>query len=468
MTLIRRPGPLGPLAWLLVVMLSSSLRLVAADPQPVPPPADAAPPRLAWFHEAKFGLFIHWGLYAVPAGEWKGRPVPGIGEWIMNRAQIPVREYEQLAAQFNPVKFDADAWVQLAQDAGMKYLVITSKHHDGFALFQSAVSPYNVVAASPFHRDVLKELSAACARRGLRLGFYYSQAQDWHEPNGAGNTWDFGPDDKKDFDQYLRAKAEPQVRELLTNYGPICLVWFDTPRMMNVGDRAQRFADLVRTLQPDCLIDGRLGTAGDYQSTGDNSIPDRAMAGAWETPATINHTWGFKQDDDDWKSPGEIIFKLTDIVSKGGNYLLNVGPTAEGVIPTRCVEILHAVGRWLKVNGAAIYGAGPTPFGEELGDEAATLRDANGKPIFLARADWRCTTRPGKLYFIIFKWPRGGFALPHFKNPIKRATLLGEPDRRELKLATGADGTIIVETPTLPNPIANVISVEIDGDGVER
>ena len=181
-----------------------------------PAPDAAREARLSWFREAKFGLFIHWGLYAIPAGEWKGRTVPGIGEWIMNRAKIPVREYEALAAQWNPARFDADAWAQLAQDAGMKYVVITSKHHDGFALFDSKVSRYDVVDATPFRRDVLKELAAACAKRGLRLGFYYSQAQDWHEPNGAGNTWDFGPDEKKDFDQYLRDKAEPQVRELLT------------------------------------------------------------------------------------------------------------------------------------------------------------------------------------------------------------------------------------------------------------
>ena len=258
--------------------------------------------------------------------------MPGIGEWIMHRAKIPVREYEALAQQFNPVKFDAEAWVRLAQDAGMKYIVITSKHHDGFAMFGSKASPFNVVDATPFKRDVLKELADACARAGMPLGFYYSQAQDWHEPDGAGNDWDFGPDDKKDFDRYLREKAEPQVRELLTGYGPVALVWFDTPRLMT-PERAQRFTDLVRSLQPKCLIDGRLGAAGDYVSTGDNVIPSKVGAEAWETPATINHTWGYKKDDHDWKSPGDVTFKLVDIVSKGGNYLLNVGPMADGVIP---------------------------------------------------------------------------------------------------------------------------------------
>src|SRR5438132_8517293 len=181
----------------------------------------------------------------------------------MFRAPVPVRQYETLTAQFNPVKFNADEWVKLAKDAGMKYIVITSKHHDGFAMFKSNASPYNIVDATPFKRDVLKELADACARGGIRLGFYYSQSQDWHEPNGAGNTWDFGPDDKKDYDQYLRGKAEPQVKELLTQYGPVALIWFDTPRMMNVGDRGKRFIDIVRSMQPATLIDGRLGEKGD-------------------------------------------------------------------------------------------------------------------------------------------------------------------------------------------------------------
>ena len=213
----------------------------------------------------------------------------------------------------------------------MKYIVITSKHHDGFAMFKSAVSKYNVADATPYKKDILKQLADACAKRGMRLGFYYSQSQDWHEPNGAGNTWDFGPDtgpdgktELKKYDDYLRGKAEPQVKELLTNYGPVALIWFDTPRMMT-PERGQRFADIVRQTQPNTLIDGRLGTEGDYRSTGDNVIPPEASAEAWETPATINDTWGFRNDDTNWKSAGQIAFKLVDIVSKGGNYLLERG-----------------------------------------------------------------------------------------------------------------------------------------------
>ena len=309
----------------------------AATPTMTPQEKAEHDTRMAWFREGKFGLFIHWGLYALPAGYWKGERSPGIGEWIMNRMKIPVREYEQLATRFNPVKFDADAWAQLAADAGMKYVVITSKHHDGFAMYGSKVSPYNIVNATPFKRDPLKELAAACAKRGLKFGFYYSQAQDWHEAGGVGNTWDFGPDDAKDkngsYDKYLREKAEPQVRELLTGYGPVCLIWFDTPRFMT-KERGQRFVDIVRSMQPACLIDGRLGTSGDYVSTGDNAIPNTNLEGDWEVPATLNRTWGYRTDDHDWKSPGDMVFKLVDIVSKGGNYLLNVGPTAEGVVPT--------------------------------------------------------------------------------------------------------------------------------------
>jgi alpha-L-fucosidase len=450
-------------------LLSVALLLLAGGPaaaQPAAAPDPAKEARLAWFREAKYGLFIHWGLYAIPAGEWKGKAVPGIGEWIMNRAKIPVLEYEALAKQWNPVKFDAEAWVRLAQDAGMKYIVITSKHHDGFALFGSKASPYNVVDATPFKRDVLKELAGACAKAGMPLGFYYSQAQDWHDPNGAGNDWDFGPDDKKDFDRYLRGKAEPQVRELLTGYGPVALVWFDTPRLMT-PERAQRFTDLVRSLQPKCLIDGRLGAAGDYVSTGDNVIPSKVGAEAWETPATINHTWGYKKDDHDWKSPGDVTFKLVDIVSKGGNYLLNVGPMADGVIPPPSQDTLRTVGRWLKVNGEAVYGASPTPFGEELGEPSSTgAKDVRGNPLFLSRNEFRVTTKPGRLYLTLFQEPRAPLALPAMKNAVKRAYQLADGRPVEVKVEEGR--RLLSVSRPLVDPMATVIVVEIEGDTVER
>jgi alpha-L-fucosidase len=448
-------------AWLVAAGLSAH----AQQPQPAQPdPQKEA--RLAWFREAKYGLFIHWGLYAIPAGEWKGARVPGIGEWIMNRAKIPVREYETLAGQFNPVKFDADAWVQLAQDAGMKYIVITSKHHDGFALFGSKVSRYNVVDATPFRRDILKELAAACAKRKMRLGFYYSQAQDWHEPNGAGNSWDFPPNDKKDFDQYLRDKAEPQVRELLTGYGPVALVWFDTPQLMT-PERAKRFTDIVRALQPDTLIDGRLGAEGDYVSTGDNIIPGEKRTEAWETPATINHTWGYRKDDVDWKRPGEIIFKLVDIASKGGNYLLNVGPMADGVIPQASQDNLRAAGRWLKVNGEAVYGAMPTPFGEELGEPSAKgTKDLRGQPLFLVRDEYRVTAKPGKLYITFFIEPRVAFEIPAMKNAVKRAYLLANGTPLSL---TAKDGRTSFTLPRpILDPMGTVVVVEFEGDAVMR
>ena len=429
--------------------------------------------RLSWFHEAKYGLFIHWGLYAVPAGTWKGQRIPGIGEWIMNRAKIPVREYEQLAKQFNPVKFNAEEWVQLAKDAGMRYIVITSKHHDGFALYDSKVSTYDVVDATPFKRDILKELQAACRKAGMPLGFYYSQSQDWHDPNGAGNDWDFGPDlgsdkkERKQYDKYLREKAEPQVKELLANYGPVALVWFDTPRMMDVNDRAKRFTRIVRELSPKTLIDGRLGEAGDYVTTGDNVIPPDVQNTAWEVPATINHTWGYKTYDHDWKSPGTIIFKLVDIVSKGGNYLLNVGPRADGIIPEASQYVLRSAGEWLKVNGEAVYGAGPTPWGDELGEPSSKgSKDVRGQPLMLQRTEWRVTTKPGKVFITFFAEPRAPFALPAMSNAVKRVYQLADGAPVDFK-TEGGTTVLNVRRPIL-DPMATVIVVEIDGTSVKR
>jgi alpha-L-fucosidase len=456
-------------------MLSLLAAVGAAQSTTAPRPYDAArEKRLEWFREAKYGMFIHWGLYAIPAGEWKdGRRSLGIGEWIQHRLKIPVREYEQLATRFNPVEYNPDAWVQLAQDAGMKYIVITSKHHDGFALFKSAVSKYNVVDATPYKRDVLKQLADACAKRGMRLGFYYSQSQDWYEKDAAGNTWDYGPDtdangkELKNYDAYLRGKAEPQVKELLTNYGPVALIWFDTPRFMQ-GERGQRFTDLVRSIQPDTLIDGRLGIEGDYRSTGDNVIPPEASSEAWETPATINHTWGFRKDDVDWKRPGEIAFKLIDIVSKGGNYLLNVGPTAEGIIPQASQDNLRAVGRWLKVNGEAVYGAGMTPFGEEFGEWTSTAaKDVRGQKLFLANNEYRVTTKPGKLFITFFAEPRAAFEIPRMKNKLVRAYRLADKAPMDLKVEASGRTSFTLERPML-DPMATVVVVEFEGAKIEK
>ena len=448
---------------LAAALLLAGAPLLHAQERPADPAREA---RLKWFRDAKYGLFIHWGLYAIPAGEWKGKTIPGIGEWIMNRARIPVKEYEQLATQFNPVKFDADAWVRMAKDAGMRYIVITSKHHDGFALFDSKVSTYDVVDATPFKRDVLKELANACARNGMPLGFYYSQSQDWHEPNGAGNNWDFGPDSLKNYDEYLRGKAEPQVRELLTRYGPVALIWFDTPRNMT-GERASRFTQLVRTLQPKTLIDGRLGEAGDYVSTGDNVIPTEARNEAWEVPATLNHTWGYRKDDHDWKSVGDVVFKLVDVVSKGGNYLLNVGPLPNGEMPQPAVDVLHYAGEWLKVNGEAVYGAGPTPFGDELGEPSARgAKDLRGQPLVLPHNEYRYTTKPGKLYVTFFAQPRVPFALPKMQNAVKRAFRLADGAPIEIRDVNGEKQLVFTGQPI--DPMATVVVLELDGDTVRR
>jgi len=426
--------------------------------------------KLAWFRNAKYGFFIHWGLYAIPAGEWKGKQIRISSEWIMAHATIPVKEYEQLTKQFNPVQFNADRWVQMVKNAGMKYIVFTAKHGDGFAMYHSRVTPYNIYDATPFHRDPLKELAEACKKYGIKMGIYYSQSVDWHEPGGEGNSWDFARDSEKDkngaFDNYLQNKVEPQLKELLTNYGPICEIFFDTPALMT-PPRAQRLADIVHTLQPRCLIDGRLGVPGDYSTMGDNGIPNADVTGDWETPGELNHNWGFDKNDEDYKSPGQVLFNLIDIISKGGNYLLDVGPDAFGKIPMVAEKNLEAVGHWLDINGDAVYGTERSPFAESYGGYGRKIQDPNGKVTYLPFLNWRCTAKPGKLYFSIFNWSGSGFKLPVFKNEIKKVYLLSDPAQTAIPFIND-NGTRTVQTQHYaPTVMANVLVVELKGEKLE-
>ena len=396
--------------------------------------------RMKWWRDAKFGMFIHWGLYAVPAGEWKGKKIPGIGEWIMHRAKIPAKEYEQLAKQFNPVKFDADAWAQLAQDAGQKYMVITSKHHDGFAMYHSKASKYNIVDATPFDRDPLKELAAACRKRGIKFGFYYSQAQDWHHPGGAGNFWDKSLK-RVPMEQYLKTKALPQVRELLTHYGKIDIFWWDTPKNMT-RKRAEMLRPPLR-LQPHIIRNNRLGGgfAGDF-GTPEQHIPGKRPAGDWETCMTMNGTWGYKHYDNKWKSTKDLVRKLIDITSKGGNFLLNVGPKADGTIPEPSIERLREMGKWLKVNGQAVYGTTASPWGQPA---------------------WgRYTAKGKKLYAHIFDWPKDGILRVGPGSP-EAAWLLNRP-RDKLKVTAHSAGAHVrlPKRTSADDSIATVVVLQLN------
>jgi alpha-L-fucosidase len=401
--------------------------------------------RMAWWREARFGMFIHWGLYAVPAGTWNGKQVPGIGEWIMNTGKIPVADYSALAARFNPARYDARAWARLAKEAGMRYVVITSKHHDGFAMFASRASKYNIYDATPFKRDPLAELAEACREEGLRLGFYYSQAQDWHHPGGAaaGGHWDKAQDGS--MDDYIRDVAVPQVREILTGYGPVAVLWWDTPVDMT-KERAEKLAPLL-SLQPGIISNDRLGGGfpGDT-GTPEQEIPATGTPGRdWETCMTMNDTWGFKSCDHNWKSVEILVRNLCDIASKGGNYLLNVGPTAEGLIPEESVVRLKAVGAWLRANGAAIYGTSAGPF---------------------RRLPWgRCTRRENRLNLIVFDWPGDGkLVVPGLASRVKRAWLLTDPARTPLKTSIRSNGVMVEVPATAPDPVASVVVLEVAGE----
>ena len=440
--------------------------LTSCAPSEPPPPTLAETQeqhdaRMQWWREARFGLFIHWGLYAVPAGEWKGET--SHAEWIRETAQIPLEEYNRFVPQFNPVKFNAAEWVRMAKEAGMKYIVITSKHHDGFCLFDSKETDFDVMA-TPFKRDILKELSEACAREGIKMCWYHS-IMDWHHPDYLPRrNWEMGRTaEGAVLNRYVEKYLKPQLKELTTNYGKIGVLWFDGEWENSWNEtRGRDLYQYVRSLQPDIIINNRVSSgrsgmegftgegtfAGDF-GTPEQQVPATGFPGVdWESCITMNDHWGYNKNDKNWKSAKDLVQMLADIASKGGNLLLNVGPTAEGLFPPESVERLRAIGEWMKVNGESIYGTGASPF----------------KQLPWGRCTQKAVEGGTRLYLHVFTWPANKkLVLPGIYNQVKQAYLLAEGESRPISVSRKEDA-LILEVPTkAPTPFSSVVVLDIVG-----
>lgn len=414
--------------------------------------------RGAWFKEDKYSMFIHWGLYSMTGGEWKGKTYYGIAEWLMspNMADIPKEEYKKLAGKFNPTDFDAKAWVKLAVDSGMKNIVITAKHHDGFAMYDSAASEYDVIDASPYKRDPMKELALECQKAGIGLGFYYSQNQDWYEQGSAAIGWTSSRQTNS-FEDYFNHKVVPQVQELLSNYGPIATVWFDTPGKMS-KEHSMRLVEITKELQPNALINSRIGNGvGDFMTLGDHHISDTNHTGLWETIDTTNNSWSYAWYDQNWKTSRKIVNSLITTVGRGGSYMLNVGPDGKGNIPQKAQQNLLGAGQWLKENGEAIYGADASPWGriQPWGD---------------------VSVKGNKLYLHVSKWPRENeIYLSGLKNNIVSVGLLNPietgfldgvfSDDNEVSFEKASSGWTVFTLPKeQPKELSTTIVVELEGE----
>lgn len=449
--------------FMLVCLLAGAAKSQTAD-------KDA---RMEWWRAARFGMFIHWGVYAQWAGVYHGhQQARGGAEWIMNRSKIPVTEYQERAKSFNPVNYDPDAIVKMAKEAGMKYIIITSKHHDGFALFKSNASKWNVVDATAYGKDLLKPLAAACRKYGMKLGFYYSQAQDWNNPGGAAARKEMregwpNPDsakidaytkahnghwdplqETKTFDQYINDVSVPQVKEILSNYGDIAVLWWDTPTNMTDA-AAQKLKDVLK-LQPNIITNDRLkrpNFPGDTR-TPEQKIPTQAELDGmdWETCMTMNGSWGYKSWDHNWKSVETLIRNLVDIASKGGNYLLNIGPKEDGSVPQESIDRLQAIGQWMKINSDAIYATHASPL-PDLAWGRCTMKE-NGDH----------TT----LNLFVFDWPADGkLVVPALANKVTGARLV--MGNRSLT-AKNENGNVVIRLPeNAPDKIATLVQLDVTG-----
>ncbi|MDB5226657.1 MAG: hypothetical protein JWN78_850, partial [Bacteroidota bacterium] len=362
--------------------------------------------RVEWWRKAKFGMFIHWGIYSLPAGEWKGKKVSGYAEHLMRKEQITRKDYLEVAHQFNPVNFNADEWARTAKNAGMRYMIITSKHHDGFAMFDSHVSDFNIMKQTPFGRDPMKELSAACKKYGIKFGFYYSHAFDWEHPDAPGNDWEYNnPGGDKNlfggvswYDQhpellvkaqkYVNDKAIPQIKELLLKYHPDIL-WFDTPQKLPLSENI-KILKAIRETDPNVVVNGRLvrnasANFGDYKNTADRPAEFYPVSGDWEAIPTTNESYGYSKFDSSHKPVSHFIRLLASAASRGGNLLLNIGPKGDGTFDARDMKILNGIGSWMNKNSESIYGttAGKIPF-----------------------QNWGVsTTKDNKIYLHVYNWP---------------------------------------------------------------
>jgi alpha-L-fucosidase len=407
--------------------------------------ATVNPDRGKLFVDGNYAMFVHWGLYSQMGCKWNGKSYYGISEWAMYKHKIKPQEMVDYAKQFNPVNFSASKLVSLAKKSGMKYIVVTAKHHDGFAMYDSKISDFNIVAASPYGRDPMKELAAECAKQGVGLGFYYSHVVDWTTPGASMGPKTNAVGDTISFDQYFYSKSLPQINEITSQYGPLALLWFDLPGNISKM-HGQEIVDLVRKNQPNAFINGRIGNnLGDYKGGGDMEVPQKRIDGFSESCDVTNDSWGWAFYDENWKNPKLILTNLLSIVARGGNYLMNVPPSPDGTVPERAEKILLSAGKWIHKYPQVVYGAEASPWPQKF--------------------SWGDVVRKGnKLYLLVYDWnTTGELWLPGLKSDIKSIHLL-HAKKNKLKYELRNNAVVIKIPPVAPEKFVSVIEMELNGD----